>query len=66
MQLYIHALLRHMTCHAEIEIYNDTRYKEFYKQLYDFYLTLTIKQIFDSVKKLKETIEKELIEKNII
>lgn len=63
---YIPSILRHMTCHAEVERFDESRYIEFYEKLYEFYLSLSLIEIFQSVDKLMGIVKKELESKSLI
>ncbi len=56
LSTYIHFLLRHMTCHAEFM----KCIKPAFDKLYSIYLNLTLKELFDSMKKLKDNIDNDI------
>jgi len=58
--IYIHFLLRHTICHAEIERLENPRFAKVLDEVYKVFLSLTIEEIFNSMQKLMKIMEEEL------
>jgi len=60
MHTYIHFLLRHTICHAEIERFKRPSLVKALDEIYKVYLSLTIEEIFNGMQELMKNMKEEL------